>query len=71
MTVEQMRADISKLYPSDRWKNMILHDFQNYSDRRIKAMYLTYSERGEFAPDKEKKRRYNKYRDGVQLRMDV
>ena len=42
MTVEEQRTAISKVYPTEKWKNKV----ENMPEDQVIAIYLTFQKRG-------------------------
>lgn len=59
MTVDQMREQIIKVYPGERWRNKVAL----MPDRQVVAIYKCMKRRGDFEKKKEKK----PYETAVQL----
>lgn len=70
VTINQMRVDISNVYPyslSKKWKDKVLHQMP---DKQIMAMHKNFEAQGKFT-ESERKRNYDRLRDGVKMRMDI
>jgi len=69
-TINQMRVDLSKVYPyslSKKWKDKCLHVFP---ENKVQAMWFNFKAQGRFEKAKELEKKHLA-KDGVQLRMDI
>lgn len=69
-STNQMRVDLSKVYPyslSKKWRENCLRYFP---DNKIQAMWYNFSEKGQFEKAKEREAK-DRIENGVQLKMDI
>lgn len=63
MTVERMRENLSKVYPSPNWRLRV----NAMDDRRVIAIYRSMLERGGLKPKKSHKKKEPGIRKAIQL----